>query len=95
MVFQDGRHGGYLGFQIRTISASFDLQVAPIRPTKILIKWSLGSGEEAQNRFRPWQPLGFQIGTIFAIFYLSPSCPDTSCKSLIQLAFWFRRRGTK
>ena len=30
--FQDGRHGGHLGFPIRMILAIFDLQVTPMLP---------------------------------------------------------------
>ena len=32
--FQDGGHGGHLGFPIGTILAIFDLQVTPVLPTK-------------------------------------------------------------
>ena len=57
--FQDGGHGGHLGFQIGTILAIFDLQVTPMLPSKFEVNWPFGSGEEAKNRFsrwRPWQP---------------------------------------
>ena len=33
------------------ILAIFDPQVAQILPTKFQVKWSFGSGEEAQNSF--------------------------------------------
>ena len=36
--FHDGRHGGHLGFLIRTILAIFDLQVTLILPTKFRVK---------------------------------------------------------
>ena len=36
--FQDGGHGGHLGFQIRTILAIFDLQVTLMLPTKFRVK---------------------------------------------------------
>ena len=32
--FQDGCHGGHLGYPIGTILAIFDLQVTPMSPTK-------------------------------------------------------------
>ena len=32
--FQDGCHGGHLGYLIGTILAIFDLQVTPMSPTK-------------------------------------------------------------
>ena len=54
--FQDGGHGGHLGFPIRTILATFDLQVTPMLPTKFRVYWHLGLGEEAKNRFLRWPP---------------------------------------
>ena len=57
--FQDGGHGGHLGFPIGTILAIFDLQVTPMLPSKFGVSWPFGSGEEAKNRFsrwRPWRP---------------------------------------
>ena len=49
--FQDGDHGGHLGFPIRTILATFDLQVSPMLPSKFGVNWPFRSGEEAKNRF--------------------------------------------
>ena len=49
--FQDGGHGGHLGFPIGTILAIFDLQVTPMLPSKFGVNWPFGSGEEAKNRF--------------------------------------------
>ena len=37
--FQDGHHGGHLGFPIGTILTSFDLQVTPMLPTKFRVHW--------------------------------------------------------
>ena len=57
--FQDGGHGGHLGFPIGKILAIFDLQVTPMLPNKFGVNWPFGSGEEAKNRFsrwRPWRP---------------------------------------
>ena len=54
--FQDGDHGGHLGFPIRTILATFDLQVTPMLPTKFRVNRHLGLGEEAKNRFSRWPP---------------------------------------
>ena len=54
--FQDGCHGGHLGFPIGMILAIFDLQVTPMLPSKFGVNWSFGSGEEAKNRFSRWQP---------------------------------------
>ena len=36
--FQDGGHGGHLGFLIRTILATFDLQVTLMLPNKFRVK---------------------------------------------------------
>ena len=49
--FQDGGHGGHLGFPIGTILAIFDLQVTLMLPSKFRVKWPFSSGEEAKNRF--------------------------------------------
>ena len=54
--FQDGCHGGHLGFPIRLILAIFDLQVTPILPSKFGVNWPFGSGEEVKNVFSRWQP---------------------------------------
>ena len=54
--FQDGCHGGHLGFPIGMILAIFDLQVTPILPSKFGVNWPFGSGEEAKNRFSRWRP---------------------------------------
>ena len=60
--FQDGCHGGHLGYPIGTILAIFDLQVTPMSPTKFEVNWPFGAGEEAKYRFfsrwRPWWPSG-------------------------------------
>ena len=45
--FQDGHHGGYPGFPIVMILASFDLQVAPTLPTKFRGNWRFDSDKEA------------------------------------------------
>ena len=54
--FQDGRHGGHLGFPIGTILATFDLQVTLMLPSKSGVNWPFGSGEEAKNKFSRWRP---------------------------------------
>ena len=55
--FQDGFHGGHLGFPIRTILAFFYLKVTPILPSKFGVNWLLGLGEETKNRFSNWMPV--------------------------------------
>ena len=79
--FQDGGHGGHLGFPIGTILAIFDLQVTPMLPSKFGVNWPFGSGEEAKNRFSRCGHgghLGFPIGTNLAIFDLqvTPMLPS-------------------
>ena len=50
--FQDGGHGGHLGFPIGTVLTNFYLQITPMLPTKFQINWLFGSGEEVKNRFQ-------------------------------------------
>ena len=78
--FQDGGHGGRLGFPIGTILAIFDLQVIRMLPSKFEVNWPFGSGEEAKNRFsrwRPWQPSWISDRHDFS-YFLSTSHPDGS-----------------
>ena len=37
MIFQDGSHGGHLGFPIGKFFSYFDLQVSPILPIKFQV----------------------------------------------------------
>ena len=53
--FQDGSCGGHLVFPIRTILATFDLQVTSMILTKE-VNWPFDSGEEAKHRFLRWPP---------------------------------------
>ena len=51
--FQDGHHGGHLGFMISTILAIFDvIHVTPMLPSKFGVNWPFGSGEEAKIDFQ-------------------------------------------
>ena len=70
MDFQDGGHGGHLGFTIGTILAIFDLQVIPMLPTKFRVNWHFCSGEEAKNRFSRWRPSWISDRNNLAIFDL-------------------------
>ena len=40
--FQDGGHRALLGFPIGLILATFDIQVTPMLPTKLLVNWPRG-----------------------------------------------------
>ena len=42
--FQDGGHGGHLGFPVGTILEIFYLQVTPMLPTKYRVNWPRGIG---------------------------------------------------
>ena len=69
--FQDGGHGGHLGFPIGTILAIFDLQGTPMLPSKFGVNWPFGSGEEAKDRFsswRPWRPSWISDQNDFSYF---------------------------
>ena len=71
--FEDGHHGGHLGFPIRSILVIFDLQVTLMLPTKFQVNWLFGSGEEGKIDFQDGPHSGrfrFPIGTILAIFDL-------------------------
>ena len=69
-------NSGHLGFPIGTISAFFDLQVAPIVPT-VLNQLTFWFKRSTKIDF---QDLGFQIRTIL-------SCPDISYQVSSQVAF--------
>ena len=66
--FQDGHHGGHLGFQISTTLAIFYLQITPMLPSKSGVKWPCGSGEEVKNRFSRWQPSWISDRNDFSYF---------------------------
>ena len=66
--FQDGHHGGQLGFPIGMIIATFDLQVTPMLPSKFGVNWPFGSGEEAKNRFSRWRPSQISDWNEFSYF---------------------------
>ena len=88
--FQDGHHGGHLGFLIGTILAIFDLQVTPMLPSKFGVKWPFGSGEEAKNRFSRWRPSWISDRNDFSYFW-STGHPDASYQVSSQLATGCRR----
>ena len=91
--FQDGGHGGHLGFPIGKILAIFDLQVTLMVPSKFGVNWPFGSGEEAKNifsRWRPWRPSWISDRNDFSYFW-STSHPDASYQVSNQLAQGCRR----
>ena len=48
----DFQGGGYLGFPIRMILITFDLQVTSILPVKFRVNWRFGSGEKIKIDFQ-------------------------------------------
>ena len=73
--FQDGCHGGHLGFSIGTILAIFNLQVIPMLLTKFLVNWLFGSAEKVKNRFVRWPPSWiFDLNDLS--YFLSTSHPN-------------------
>ena len=71
--FQDGGHGGHLGFPIGTILAIFDLQVTLMVPSKFGVNWLSVQEKKRKIDFQDGSHgghLGFPIGTILAIFDL-------------------------
>ena len=83
--FQDGCHGGHLGFLISKILATFDLYVTLMLPSKFGVNWPFGSGEEAKNRFSRWRPSWNSDQHDFSYFW-STSHPDASFQVSCQLA---------
>ena len=95
--FQDGCHGGHLGFPIKTILATFQVQVTPMLPTKFRVNWPFGSEEEAKNTFSrwpPWRPPWISDRSDFSYFW-STSHPGASYQVSSRSAFQFRRRIAK
>ena len=91
--FQDGCHGGHLGFPIGTILAIFDLQVTLMVPSKFGVNWPSVQEKKRKIDFQDGGHgghLGFPIGTILAIFDLQ-SHPDASYQVSSQLAQGCRR----
>ena len=74
--FQDGHHGGHLGFPIRMILAIFDLQVTLILPIKFRVNWP--SVQEKKFKIElPLLPSLISYWNNFSCF-LCASHPDTS-----------------
>ena len=95
--FQDSSCGFSPEYPIVTILAIFDLQVTLMLPTKFPVNWSFGSGEKVQNRFskwRLWQSSWISDRNNLSYFW-STSPTDTCYQVWSQLAFWFRRKGSK
>ena len=81
--FQDGGHGGHLGFPIQMILAIFDLQVNLILPTEFQVSWLLGS-KDVQFRFSRWllwRPSWILSRMILAVF-------DLQTAPILPTMFW-------
>ena len=75
MAFQDGCHGGHLGFPIGMILAIFDLQVTPMLPSFLASLESIGLSVQKKRKIdfqdgRHGGHLGLPISMILAIFVL-------------------------
>ena len=71
--FQDGGHGGHLGFLIGKILAIFDLQVTLMVLSKFGVNWPFIQEKKRKIDFQDGGHgghLGFPIRTILAIFNL-------------------------
>ena len=66
--FQNGCHGGNLGFLIGMILAIFDLQVTPMLPSKFGVNWPFCSEEAAKNIFSRWPPSWISDRNDFSYF---------------------------
>ena len=95
--FQDGCHGGHLGFPVRTFLAFFDIHVTPILPSKFWVNWTFSSGEEVHNsfsRWQPWRPSCISDRNDFSYFWFN-NYPDTSYQVSSLLAFLLGRWSSK
>ena len=54
--FQDGNHGGHLGFPVGMILAIFNLQVDPTLPIQFESIGLTVQEVEVENKFSRWQP---------------------------------------
>ena len=86
--FQDGHHGGQLGFPIRKTLAIFHLQVSLMLPTKFQVDWPFDSGEEAKNRFSRSMAAILDVRSerfMLFLIYKSPWCCLPSFESIGRL----------
>ena len=67
--FQDGCHGGHLGFPTSMILAIFDLDVTLMLPTKFGVNWPFDWGEEVKTRFSRWRPSWISDWNAFSYFW--------------------------
>ena len=73
------------------ILAIFDLQVTLMLPSKFVVNWPFGSGEEVKNRFSRWRPSWIYDRNNFS-YFCSTSHPDASYQVSSQLALGSRSR---
>ena len=74
---------------IRTVSATFDLQVTSILPMMFPVNWPFGSEEKFQTRFSTWL-LGLQSWISYQndfSYLLSVSHPDTCYQDSLESVF--------
>ena len=91
---QDGSH---LGFPIRMILATVDLQVTSILPMNFESMALSVQGKSSKQIFKmdAMAAMWDFLSQRFELFFLSTSHPYASYQVLSQLAFQFRRRREK
>ena len=57
--FQEGRHGGHLGYRNGTILAILNLYVAPMPPIKFSLNLTYGFEGDVVLRISSWPPCNF------------------------------------
>ena len=73
IYFQDGSHGGHLGFLTGRILAIFDLQLTLMLSIKFQVILAFRFRRRSENRFSrwlPWWPSWISDRKILVIFYL-------------------------
>ena len=89
--FQDGCHGGDLGYRNGKILAILNLHMAPMPPTKFGLNLTKGSGADVVSIFSRW-PLSWIAEWNDFSNSESLCCSDASHQIMAQSNSWFGRR---
>ena len=89
--FQDGHHGGNLGYQNRMILAILNLYVAPMPPIVSAQSDFIGDIVWRISRWSPWWPSWISECNNFSNSE-SLCCSDASHQVLAQSDLWFGRK---
>ena len=100
--FQDGGHGGHLGFPIGTILGIFDLQVIPMLPSKFGVNWPSSSGEEEKNRcitciynLSPFFSIVWGLMTRLPLWVILCRLPEKGRKEIDEIVEEMKERTVK